>query len=201
LARTSLLLVLGMLSLAAVASCLVSPTPSDLQPARVTPPYLSGFDPDPSKVWVIDRANPGGAVATFRASTGSVNVVSEDLGNNLQALLLLDYQGESTSLAAIVQIINDIPAGHIDDPPPLRSIKIDFTLPPGTPAGCHSLTLIVTHGFKLASLVPARDWDVAFAVWWLDVDDDPAAPRADLVRCLAQAPRPSDGGTDARGGP
>jgi hypothetical protein len=71
-----------------------------------------------------------------------------------------------------------------------------YTIRAGT-EGCHSLTLVVTHSFKGFDPTPAdAAKDAAYAVWWVDVDDDPTAPTT-LSRCSAAFPR--DGGLS--GGP
>jgi hypothetical protein len=185
-----------MVASAAAASCLVSPTPTDIQPAQVTPPYLSALSPDAFKIWIISRiSGAASGPATFEPKYISFNVVSEDLGSNLYAVLVLDKSSTSPGvLLTDTPVI--IPPGHVDDPKPRRPEPISFTIPAGTPAGCHSLTLIVTHQFVTFRPIPAQDWDAAYAVWWLDVDDDTAAPKANLSRCAAEYPHASDAGTD-----
>jgi hypothetical protein len=186
-----------MIAIAPVASCLLAPTPSDIQAARVTPPYLSAFYPDPLKIWIVPRisAAPNGP-PTFAPREISFDVVSEDLASsNLNAAIVLDYQGPaSASPGQVVGSSFVIPPGHLDDPEP-RHVTITFVIPASTEAGCHSLTLVVTHQFKGFLPVPAHDGDAAYAVWWLDVDDDITAPKASLSRCAAEFPHASDGGT------
>jgi hypothetical protein len=201
LARTSLCVVCAMVALVAAASCLVSSTPTDLQPAKMTAPYLSALRPDPLKILIIPRASAAtGLPPTYRQTRIAFDVVSEDLGNDLQALVVLDYQPGSSSQQFLTNGVVVIPAGHLDDPKP-RHVDIDFTLQPATEAGCHSFTLIVTHLFQPYPLAPARQGDAAFAVWWVDADDDITSPKATLARCSAEFPRPDGGVGGAAGGP
>jgi hypothetical protein len=186
LARTSLCVLFAMVATATAASCLVSSTPTDLEPARRTPPILSGFNPDAFKILPIPRINP--AAATFAEGKILFDVVSEDLGSNLYAAVVLDYKPLGPNLAGLISTQSTIPPGHIDDPPRHREIR--FTVLPGTTPGCHSLTLVVTHAFKAFDPTPADAADAAIAVWWVDVDDDITAPKATLSPCSA----PFDGG-------
>jgi hypothetical protein len=188
LAQTSLCVISAMVTVVPVASC--SSTPSE----RATPPYLSAVVPDPFHIWSISRISAATAgPPAFPTESIAFDVVSEDLGNNLQAAVALDYQGLASTKGVVVGQNTSIPPGHLDDPEP-RHVEMSFTVPAGTSPGCHSLTLIVTHEFQPFTLVPVLARDAAYAVWWLDVDDDITAPTATLARCLAAFANGSDGG-------
>jgi hypothetical protein len=189
-----------MVSLVAAASCLVSSAPTDIEPAKVTPPYLSRLSPDPLKILIIPRISADrSGTGTFAPGAISFDVVSEDLGSNLYAVLVLDKSSTSPGF-----LLTDPPVviapGHIDDPKPRHPEPISFTIPAGYDPGCHSLTLVVTHEFVTFRPIPAREGDAAYAVWWLDVDDDETAPTATLAPCSVAYPRQSDGGTDGPAG-
>jgi hypothetical protein len=186
----------AMIASLCMTSCLAASAPDDIQPATMTRPYLLGLYPDPYKIWIIPRTNVGSlGPPTFDTKYLSFGVVSEDLNSgNLQAVIVLDYQGSAAgSQGDLLTHIETIPPGHIDDPEPRYVDRMPFTIPTTAVPGCHSLTLIVTHAFEAFSWTPARKWDVAYAVWWLDVDDDVTTPSASLARCSAVFPR--DAGT------
>jgi hypothetical protein len=188
LAQTSLCVISAMVTIVPVASCSSSPS------ERETPPYLSAVSPDLLHIWSIPRISAAtGGPPTFPTESIAFDVVSEDVGNNLQAAVVLDYQGPASAKGVVVGQNTSIPPGHLDDPEP-RRVEMSFTVPAGTAPGCHSLTLIVTHQFVPLQPIPAEAGDVAYAVWWLDVDDDITAPTATLAGCLAPFANGSDGG-------
>ena len=138
----------------------------------------------------------------FSPQTVSAYVVSEDLGDELEAVLVQDYQGSGNIEPAPV-LLKDIfiEPGHADRARPIGvggSITFSFlsTIRPG----CHSVTLIVTHQFDGRSFSPKPavcpqppecqvdggnsprpascsqpfdcPADVAMATWWYEIDGD-----------------------------
>jgi hypothetical protein len=127
-------------------------------------------------------------------------VVSEDLNTaGVSAILLLDYTGPllSPTDPQPPQLARaQIPPGHLDSascvadkPCPLpRTVTVPFTLPMGTTAGCHTVTVLATHEFEFASINPKSPSDSATLTWYLNVVDTLQNAPVDPSTCQAAAP-------------
>jgi len=147
-----------MLGLVAPASCIVS-EPAEYGVAKQTPPFLDAKNAAPS------------VLHTHKLSLGDkvlVNVPfrSEDAGEELRALLWLDKGviGKTTLLN-----FREIPPGKPEDNKRSIDIPADIQV-----AGCHSMSLVVTHRSNLDkdNNEPVNDDDTAILTWWLNVDDE-----------------------------
>ena len=150
LARASLYL--APIALLGGASCLVTSSPEFTRPKR-TPPFLTSLAPD---IYKFQKVTSAGPLVGFNSQTVSAYVVSEDLGDDLEAVLVQDYQG-SGNIEPVPVLLKDIviEPGHADRARPIGvggSITFSFlsTIRPG----CHSVTLIVTHQFDGRSFSP-----------------------------------------------
>ena len=82
----------------------------------------------------------------------------------LRALLWLDKGviGKKTLLN-----FREIPPGKLEDDKRSIDIPADIQV-----AGCHSMSLVVTHRSNLDNNEPVNDDDTAILTWWLNVDDE-----------------------------
>lgn len=165
LARVSLAAVLLSMS----SGCLIEDPPPYPQPAQ-TPPRLDlrGATPPLDQVIVRTRGNP----IIF-----SMPVASEDAGDSLFGVLLLDYSGPGTEDLLSVGVV---PPSTLDDTE--RALTLSWTVRPGLTPGCHRFTLRVSHQSNFLNLPNVRDpRDVAEAYWWANLD--PETPSDTLANC------------------
>jgi hypothetical protein len=169
---------LARLSLLAMASsmlpaCLVDDPPPFIEP-RQTPPRLDYPNALPGLDQVIVKNE--GELIEFR-----MPVTSEDAGQALWATLLFDYRGDGTPPEQIRETL--LPASTLDDPN--RVLSLPWKVRPGIPAGCHRITLRVTH---FANLAPDRfpevldKNDLAEAFWFANINVSPESANQ-LVDC------------------
>lgn len=169
-------------SVIAASGCLVTPTP-DFQPARQTPAYLVAADakPDLRQPVIVTDLNEQAAL-TFSAS-----VVSQDQGP-VYTELLIDYGFDNVANQKARYVLpgKSIPAGSIDDAP--RSVSVNW-YPSINPVGggCHTVTLMVSHGFdEDGTGCPQRLCDASFLVWQVML------PCAAGDTCPTTCPPPTD---------
>jgi hypothetical protein len=166
-ARSSLLSACAMLACSLVAAsgsgCLVTPTPEFREPDQ-TPPYLVAADAKPDlrqPVIVTD-------LSQTPALTFSASVVSQDRGP-IFTELLIDYGFDNAAGQKARYVISapKVPAGSLDDAP--RPVSATwYPVPGGYPVGggCHTVTLMVSHGFdENGSGCPQRLCDASYLVW------------------------------------
>jgi hypothetical protein len=179
LARGSLYL--GLIMALGGPSCLLTQNPEFDGPQAVGP-FIQAGTPDPGSVLAVGFQI--GSTRAYAPQKVSFYVYSEDLGRPLYAALYLDG-------APIVGAGKPIAPGHLaggDDGglAQKRPVSIPFTIPSGTPRGCHVLTLNVTHDitivFRKDDTINADD--LASVSWIVDLaDGDPANPPNLLSNC------------------
>ncbi|MEO8980149.1 MAG: hypothetical protein ABI548_11275 [Polyangiaceae bacterium] len=163
LARVSLFC--GWIMLLA-SSCIVAGPPENRNPAQ-TRPTLDVYQATPSASRVL-------VVHTNDLVKISVPLRSEDAGEALRGVFLVDYNAGSLGL---LQNSQDIAAStYADDG---RQVTLDWTVPSLPPPGCHLLSLIVAHDSSFGSnpnyvlKQDAANRDAAVINWWLnDLDAD-----------------------------
>ncbi len=167
LARTSLL-VLGVV--ASASACLVTGSP-DFSPAERTRPQLIAVTP------TTEMLRPGYENGQFLPVPIAAEVLSEDAGDDLEAVLLVDYGYMASE----------------NSPPWREAVPVDVTAPgtlsegprpvtgTWTPrknvveAGCHTLTLLVTHqksGQNPGFWCPADPDDYDTLTWFVALCED-----------------------------
>ncbi len=163
--RLSAGLAAAALAAASAAACLVTSPSEFVDPALPTPPFLSADDAEPklSRFVLIDDPT-----ATRRFST---TVRSQDNLDPLEARLYLDYP---TNAQANLLDQREIAPGTLKDPDDRpRSVELEWRPSVAGPTvvtpGCHSITMMVSHGFQAIDVNPAVDGDVDFLVWWVYV--------------------------------
>jgi hypothetical protein len=178
------------------AGCMVTGSPEFAEP-KPTRPYLAAQKP---VTWAIKVVPGVGSPAVYALDGVTFDVVSEDLNKNLFAVLFLDYRGPVAVPSTVDQPFHFVPVviapGHLDPTSVAnaRPVEYPYTLPTGTPAGCHSLTVLVTHDFKVGGVDPMDDKDVGTLTWWLAVQDQ--FTMFDPASCIAVAGTGDvDGGT------
>jgi hypothetical protein len=174
---------------------MVTGSPEFAEP-KPTRPFLAAQKP---VTWAVNVVLGAGSPAVYTPDMVIFDVVSEDLNKNLLAVLFLDYRGPVSTVDEPFhfQPIVTIAPGHLDPTSVAnpRDVKYPYTLPPGTPAGCHSLTALVTHDLTVGGVHPQDDSDVATLTWWLAVQD-PLNTMFDPASCIAVAGTADvDGGT------
>jgi hypothetical protein len=174
-------------------SCLITTSPDFTKPTR-TPPFLTDLNPAPYQIRII-KTTPG----VPRTDTIAFKVVSEDLQSDIAWMVLLDFEGFDVPYPRLTLNSGNIPAGHIDEPNTQeRAVTAPITFGNEVTAGCHSVTLAVSHGFTYPMPTvfrPAVKGDVALATWWYDIDDDPSQPGL-LSKCVTKSAATGDGGVD-----
>lgn len=162
LARLSL----SALALSMLPACLVD-DPPPFTPPQKTPPRLD-----------YSRALPGLDQITSKRSGElipfSVPVTSEDAGDPLSGVLLLDYGGDGTPTDFAGTWPG--PASTLNDK--TRVVSVSWLVRPAMAitAGCHRLTLRVTHLSNLAkdqSVLVIDKEDLAEAFWFVNVNVTP----------------------------
>lgn len=185
-ARSSLLAACAMLACSLVAAsgsgCLVTPTPEFREPDQ-TPPYLVAADAKPDlrqPIVVTDLAEQPSL--SFSAS-----VVSEDKGPVFTELLI-DYGFDNLAGQKARHVIRGktVPAASFQDAP--RPVLVNW-YPSINPVGggCHTVTLMVSHGFDDdGSGCPQRLCDASYLVWQVML------PCEVGETCPATCPPPTD---------
>jgi hypothetical protein len=149
-----------------LSGCLVD-DPPPFTPPQKTPPRLD-----------YSRALPGLDQVTSKLSGDtipfSIPVTSEDAGDPLWGVLLLDYAGDGTPIDFASGWPG--PASTLNDKE--RVVSVSWIVRPlmAITAGCHLLTLRVTHSSNLVKdqlvLVKDKD-DLAEAYWFVNVNVTP----------------------------
>jgi len=180
LARVSLFLF--ALAVLGGPSCVITSTPDFAKPTQ-TPPFLTGLFPAPYVVYSVRQYK-----GIYTPKPLSYRVVSEDLqGPPLQGMILLDFQGfRVPNPKFLLDEMLSIPPGHLNSPeaPPREPPKdIDLQFPANIVPGCHSVTLVVSHEFRIDAapngftINAKTEGDVATATWSYDlVDPDDMKP-------------------------
>jgi hypothetical protein len=132
-------------------------------------------------------------------------VVSEDLQSpSLQAVVLADFRGFGSAEAPLYLGGNvDIAPGHLGTPRDAVQIN-DYNFPLNVPAGCHSVTLAVSHKFDNPTsprAAPVEQGDAATVTWWFDLGGDPTRPDVFLQSCAIRGGTTGDAGSDGEAGP
>ncbi len=173
LARLSLL---GSSIMLLASSCIVADPPEYQSPAR-TRPALDVYKATPTTSLVL-------VVNTNDLVKISVPLRSEDAGEQLTGVFLVDYNAGSSGLLQNVQKI--AASTYANDQ---RAVTLDWTVPSLPVHGCHLLSLIVAHesSFMLnPSYVlnaDAASSDAAIINWWMNVDVDAGTPASTLEHC------------------
>jgi hypothetical protein len=168
LARLSLV----TLGASMLSGCLVDDPPPYVAP-RQTPPrldYSSAF-PGMDQV-IVSKSNE---LIDF-----NMPVTSEDAGDDLSAILLLDYRGDGTGFDPLN--FATLRASTLDDKD--RVIKLPWTVRSPLAAGCHRITLRVTHSLNVGerSDQVIDKADLAEAYWFANINVDPEDANS-LVNC------------------
>jgi hypothetical protein len=164
-ARSSLHAAYAMLACSLVAAsssgCLVTPTPELREPDQ-TPPYLVAADAKPDLRQPIVVTD----IAAQPSLSFGASVVSEDKGP-VYTELLIDYGFENVAGQKARYVIRGktLPAGSYQDGP--RPVLVNWYLGlNGVGGGCHTVTLMVSHGFdEDSSGCPQRLCDASYLVW------------------------------------
>ncbi|MFO0571121.1 MAG: hypothetical protein U0263_36145 [Polyangiaceae bacterium] len=153
-----------MLSLA--AGCVVSDPPT-YGVTKQTPPFLDAISATPSIFGRLDLV--AGQTKQF-----NVPVRSEDLGDPLFAVFWLDYGIKEAGIPKQQLLtFREIPPSTFEDAARFVTINWNYTVK----AGCHAVSLIVTHKSNLGpDNEPTAVDDTAILTWWLNYDDDPSDP-------------------------
>jgi hypothetical protein len=164
------------------SACLVDDPPAYVAPKQ-TPPRLDYRSAEPrlDEVYVARVSDN----LTFR-----MPVVSEDAGDTLFGIMLLDYASGIDAGIGRVRL----PPSTLDDT--TRVFQIDWQVSKLVAPGCHRFTLRATHELNLDVLnIPKLfdPTDSAEAYWWVNVVD-PDPDNATDSNMLVDCPGASGGG-------
>ncbi len=174
LARLSLVALISMLS-----GCIVEDPPA-LREATRTPPRLDNRGARPLLDQII--------VARINDTIPfTIPVTSEDAGEGLTGVLLLDYLDDS-SVPTVIAPYSNLAPSTLDDESE-RVFKFDWVVTRLVDPGCHRITLLAGHAstmFDLKNIVDREDLDVAY--WWANIDVTPE--NANRLQGCPDASRP-----------
>jgi hypothetical protein len=150
------------------SGCLISP-PNPLEaPERIAPSVF------------MDQVTPSLLKPVLTYSNPSLNqpfsapFVSEDLGQKVFGILYLNYNSENIVIGSA-----DLAGSDLDEH---RVMNIDWSRSLNRPAGCHSVTMAITHSDNFdGDLLPKDKEMTAFVTWW--VSHDSALQDVTLADC------------------
>lgn len=165
LAWTSLLLATVVTSSSA---CLVTGSP-DFSPPERTRPQLIAVTPP------TEFIRPAFVDGAFQPETLEAAVLSEDAGDDLEAVLLVDYGylAPGDIPWRDTAPVDTIAPGTLSDGP--RPVSVSWTPRSFIEPGCHTLTLLVTHqkrGTNPGFWCPADADDYASLTWFVALCED-----------------------------
>jgi hypothetical protein len=160
-------------------SCIVADPPEYRAPGQ-TRPLLNAYGAVPTATRALVVFSGDNGPTTF-----TVQVRSEDAGEDLRALFFLDYQLPSEDKL----VSQKVSASTYDNPG--RNITYPWH-PKAKDAGCHFLSLVVAHtnSFLEADddqLIPAAaEEDASIITWTVNIDPPPGAVNT-LSNCPSRA--------------
>lgn len=165
-----------------LSACLVEDPPVYTEPTQTTPRLVTRLaKPALDRILVVDKGDP----ITF-----TMPVVSEDVGETVQALLFVDSFPFNSDT-------DTVPPSTLDDTS--RSLELTYQpLLPPIDFGCHRMMMRVSHqsnfDFQNSNGTVIDDTDVSEAFWWVNVIDIAAGDNGAVLRdCIANAARsPTD---------
>jgi hypothetical protein len=179
----------------ASAGCLVTDTPKFDPPQRIGP-FLTNLVPSteqPGVIYLVPGTDPR-SHSYLQNETINFDVVSEDLGDKLTVLILIDFKGfDSPDINKVCEPM-DLPPGTLAGKP--RPVTCRLALPPSVERGCHPITALVSHAFVPLSARPVVLGDVALATWFYQVGVDTSETNPEYWACEPR-PTPADAGVDA----
>jgi len=189
LARASL----GVLSMGIGSQgCLVTSSP-ELQPPQRTAPSIRSVYPAPYLIQELPNLGVSGAYQ----ATIDFDFVSEDLGQGVEGIIYVDFQGfePRDNLKVLDLILPPLPAGQLND---MRHGTKTFSFR-DTPPGCHSATLVLTHSIDQTHYphaIPFDLNDIDSQTWWYELGAGPLDNTGtELATCASLLVRSADGGT------
>jgi hypothetical protein len=164
LARRSLT-ALSMAFALLAAGCIVADPPNSSDPEK-TPPLLLLGQADPPVFQVMSLSTKDGSTSL----PINVPVRSEDAGDELIALLFVDWNVDSNAKEPVAKA--RVAPSTFDDANRMISATWDYS---GAPSGCNQLTMLVTHStnYDWIPSTYANPADVAIATWFFNVNDEP----------------------------
>jgi hypothetical protein len=159
--------------------CLVTADPVSYDP-EPTPPFLvtGGLEPDPRRIYRL-----GGDSGIDQLDI-SASVVSEDAGRTVKAAIFIDYGFQNVEEQPFRFALLNFPelaAGTLaQGPRPLAGVRYRLGSYPLT-AGCHRVTLVVSHEFDTKTQCPKRLFDSDQVTWQFNRCDDGGGECAESV--------------------
>lgn len=145
-----------------VVGCLSDP-PTYRDSQRL-PPFVVVDKTDPPP-WVFTPLNEGETLVI------SLWFYSEDLGDDLRALTYVDLLPGEQPVTADDPV--EIPAGSYEE---IRSVRLEV---PNLAAGCHAVTVVLTHVSNLDDGTVVDKDRAARVVWWANVKGAQGSGRID----------------------
>lgn len=173
---------LSVLLVSMLSGCLIE-DPPPLHKAQQTPPWLDYHGARPFRDQVL-------FVRRNENIQFTVPVRSEDAGEGLTGVLVLDYLAEEQPVPLVIAPYSNLPPSTLDDPLP-REFKLTWLV--RADPGCHRVTLLAGHTSTIgdqATIVDSRD--LAVADWWVNVDVTPENSNVLLGCPEASRPAPAE---------
>jgi hypothetical protein len=183
-ARTSLACVFV---LASATSCLITESPS-FEPVKRSRPQLLESTTPTTQVFKVVRGD--NSAFDPNPATFFADVISEDAGDDLSAVLLIDYGvgdgGELSPPWKDVSVGDAVTPGTLQDG--RRPISISWTRLLQRKPGCHTVTMLVTHQHRQQNpdFYCPKDPDDFDTLTWLAVICETSSgsePDCDLSNC------------------
>jgi hypothetical protein len=151
------------------------PAPPEFREPEKTPPFLWGPIPATTEVQSVKSGD---------RFVINVNVRSEDAGDDLVALLFLNYLVEGQQVGGFNW--SSVKAGTLSEE---RHISMSWQIPDRpTPGTCEQLSLVVSHFSNFDGGLPVDDSDVDVVTWWLDINETEWTVAGCSKRSLAGGP-------------
>lgn len=153
-------LILVLVSSGVSSGCLISP-PADVDSPERIPPSVFMDQVVPSLLKPVRTYRDAALNEPFTAP-----YVSEDLGEAVWGRLYLDYNGASTTIIGA----GERAGSTLDNK---REMVIEWTESLNRPAGCHSITMAISHSSNFGfNGLPIDNDETAFVTWWVSHDSE-----------------------------
>ena len=198
MARVSLV-VWGVMAFGS-SGCLITDAPSFGAPVK-TRPILANLQPRPEVAHEIPF-QPGSDRSALLYAPGpriSFDVISEDLGDDLEVLVILDFEGFDSLVNPRALCNTTIDPGTLNSEARPFNCPTDVNLKfPNLRPGCYTFTAVVSHRLHLFTANPVTPGDVATATWFYQVGDTGKDPPDEKYWPCKPVPTPADAGADVR---
>ena len=180
--------------------CFLTERP-DFDPPRQTPPFMTNVNPSTTVAHTIPvRKGTDPTSNLYESQPIGFDIMSEDLGEKIQGLILLDFKGFGSTdpLRVLNQEAIQIDPGTLKDKERERFTRT-IQIPSSVQPDCHTVTVLLSHSFFPGSAKPQRIGDVDTKTWFFQVGANDDEDQHGYKPCVPE-PRQADAGADATDG-